>query len=620
MIYLIKSHRILTTICLLPLILPTILLAQQPLNLDFEKESIEGIDRPWGWNKTTWGTTTYILDSITAKQGKYSLHSLCIDKESPCLKQSFSFDIEVFDLKEKQVSISGNVKGKGLMKPVSCSINYTLYDEKTKEYVYKELISEKFSGTFDWKKIVLNLKVPKTTTQLSLRITQEGKGEAWFDGFKLKIENKEVKEVNVAKEFHKKQIDWLLKNSIAFHSPMPFSKESKFKNEDLSFFKEAIDSSKIVALGESTHGTSEFFTLKHKLLQYAVIESGFRIFALEDHFIVGEEINKYLKTGKGTIREVTRGLFETWDRDEIMNMIMWLREYNINHPDDMVSFIGFDIQEVTRPIDSLQSFLKIQDQKLYKEYSLSLNYLKEKGKYPFMERDSLVKLDWIDTSEKIFNALNSKTKEWFATAKTKAEKIKIEYGLQYANLIQQYFKEVLNNGTDLYRDEAMAENVSWYFERIYPGTKMIVWAHDSHVSRGDHHKVFTNYNRGISMGSFLSKKYKTDYKSFGLITYSGNYLAFKTYSYKKQTKVPLFPSPLGSLEEALHQVSVKKRQGNLFLNLSKSINWLNKPLPLRFANHVNIDYGYWGRIVIPYQFDAVFFIDRTTSAKRVEIK
>lgn len=38
-------------------------------------------------------------------------------------------------------------------------------------------------------------------------------------------------------------------------------------------------------------------------------------------------------------------------------------------------------------------------------------------------------------------------------------------------------------------------------------------------------------------------------------------------------------------------------------------------MPLRFANHVNIDYGYWGRLAVPFQFDGLFFIDKTTSAK-----
>lgn len=251
--------------------------------------------------------------------------------------------------------------------------------------------------------------------------------------------------------------------------------------------------------------------------------------------------------------------------------MQWIGDYNVTHPDDMVYFIGVDIQEITGPIDSLVSFIKVQDSKLFEKHKTALSVLKKKGENHFMERDSLVKLDWIKKSESIHHELSTKKEKWILSAKTKAKKLKIEYGIQHANMVQQYFKEVLNTGRDLYRDHAMAENASWYFEKIYPNKKMMIWAHDSHVSRGDYDDVFTNFNRGISMGSFLSKKYKSDYKSFGLATYSGDFLAFKTYAYKEQVHAPLFPSPIGSLEEALHQVAIKKKQRNLFTNLPRSI-------------------------------------------------
>lgn len=599
------------------ILFPIGLMAQQPLNLDFEKQSIEGLKRPWGWNATSWGVD-FSMDSTTVKNGDFSLHSKCFEKEAPCSNQALGFNIETYDLLGKNITLKGSIKGKSLDKSASFSIHYTVYNDELETYSYEELISEKLSGTFNWKKISLNLKVPKSATQLSLALNQEGLGEAWFDDFALFIEKHSVSEVSTAGEFSKENLDWLFNNVSTFKSPLPSLGENKFVTEDLSFFKDAIGTSEIVALGESTHGTSEFFSLKHKLIQYAVIELGFRVFALEDHFMVGEDINAFVSKGIGSIKEAVKGLFGTWSRQEILKMVQWIRDYNVAHPHDMVSFVGLDIQEVTRPIDSLKSFIKAQDPKLLEKYLSTLNELKEKGQYPFMERDSLVKMAWIEKSEKMYNELSAKKEHWISLAKTDEQKLKIEYGLQYANVVQQYFKEVLSSGSDLYRDQAMAENASFYFEKIYPNKKMLIWAHDCHVSRGDHDGVFTNFNRGISMGAFLSKKYKSNYKSFGLASYTGDFLAFKTYAYKEQIHAPLFASPKGSLEEALHQVSIKKNQPNLFINLTRSIDWLNQPIPMRFANHVNVDYGYWGRLVVPYQFDGLFFIDKTSSAKKVK--
>lgn len=278
---------------------PIGLVAQQPLNLDFEKPSIEGLNRPWSWNSTVWGAD-FKMDRITVKNGNYSLHSKCYKKGVFCENQALRFNIETHNLLGKNKKIIGNLKGEKIDKAISFSIHYTLYDDISNNYSSEELVSEKLSGTFDWKEISINLKVPKSVTQFSLNINQEGIGEAWFDDFKLVIRENQVAEVNAAKAFSKEHIDWLTRNVKSFKSPLPSLGENKLITENLSFFKDAIGSSRIVALGESTHGTSEFFSLKHKLLQYAVIELGFRVFALEDHLIAGEAINAYLTKGIGT--------------------------------------------------------------------------------------------------------------------------------------------------------------------------------------------------------------------------------------------------------------------------------------------------------------------------------
>ena len=44
------------------------------------------------------------------------------------------------------------------------------------------------------------------------------------------------------------------------------------------------------------------------------------------------------------------------------------------------------------------------------------------------------------------------------------------------------------------------------------------------------------------------------------------------------------------------------------------------PVPKRFANQVNIDYVFWERISLLYQFDGLFFIDITSSSNYIEVE
>ena len=50
---------------------------------------------------------------------------------------------------------------------------------------------------------------------------------------------------------------------------------------DLQPLRQIVGDARIVALGEATHGTREFFQLKHRLLEFLVSEMDFNIFAIE---------------------------------------------------------------------------------------------------------------------------------------------------------------------------------------------------------------------------------------------------------------------------------------------------------------------------------------------------
>lgn len=50
----------------------------------------------------------------------------------------------------------------------------------------------------------------------------------------------------------------------------------------------------VVGLGEATHGTREFFRLKHRLIRYLVREHGLRVVAMEPNFPETLAIDEYV--------------------------------------------------------------------------------------------------------------------------------------------------------------------------------------------------------------------------------------------------------------------------------------------------------------------------------------
>ena len=68
---------------------------------------------------------------------------------------------------------------------------------------------------------------------------------------------------------------------------------------DLEPLRAIIGDARIVSLGEATHGTREFFQLKHRLLEYCVSELGFTIFGIEASYPECLRINDYVLHGTG---------------------------------------------------------------------------------------------------------------------------------------------------------------------------------------------------------------------------------------------------------------------------------------------------------------------------------
>ena len=80
-------------------------------------------------------------------------------------------------------------------------------------------------------------------------------------------------------------------------------KTTKAENgfEDLMPLKDILADKKIIGMGEATHGSAEFFEMKHRMFEFLVEEMGYRIFVIEDQFGDGQVVNDYILNAKGTL-------------------------------------------------------------------------------------------------------------------------------------------------------------------------------------------------------------------------------------------------------------------------------------------------------------------------------
>lgn len=388
--------------------------------------------------------------------------------------------------------------------------------------------------------------------------------------------------------------------------------------EDLSFLKELIRDKSVIALGDATHGTKEFFTMKHRLVRYLVEKAGYRIFVIEANLPECMRINDYVMYGKGNPEEALYNIyFWIWNTDEIMEMIQWMRNYNEGKEDkDKVRFYGNDMRFtiaaadfIMKDLDSLQI-----DYSNYKDLLDSLSNPRLRGLY---------RVEKSETNEKYTQVLKlCKYSEIYKSEfinKSDAEYYKLHQ--QYLNvLVQAMVNLTPENG--YFRDSCMAANTKWISE--YEQTdKIIVWAHSGHISKT---KSFSGAT-GYQMGYWLSKLFPEKYYAIGFDFHDGSFRAYQnwppvTESDNKSTlNGPITCTIKKPAKNSSHYIYHKTGLSMFYLDhktasANKHIQtYLNEIIRLRLVGALfkpEHEESYYYTVILNKYFDATLFINTTT--------
>ncbi|MCX5341857.1 erythromycin esterase family protein [Streptomyces atratus] len=293
---------------------------------------------------------------------------------------------------------------------------------------------------------------------------------------------------------------------------------------DLRALGSMIGDAKVVGLGEATHGSHEFFTMKERVFRHLVEKKGFTTFALELSWSAGLQIDDYLQTGKGDAREIAKETLtdSPWDREEFVSLIEWMRDYNRHHPDRTVHFMGDDIGA---PTLSDEFFGRVTGyvQKNNPEALPRLNELYTGlrpiddvfaylGK-PLAERQELAAK--AQQALELVSGLKGSGGEAFDWAEQNARSV-----AQTAKFLTLNPDDPESNAaSQRFRDEVMAQNVSWWQQRT--GQKVLLSAHNDHVA----YIASDPETYSKTQGSFLRDTMGKNYLPIGFTFNQGSFLS-----------------------------------------------------------------------------------------------
>ncbi|MEV6549849.1 erythromycin esterase family protein [Streptomyces sp. NPDC051597] len=387
---------------------------------------------------------------------------------------------------------------------------------------------------------------------------------------------------------------------------------------DLRPFGRMVGDARVVGLGEATHGSHEFFTLKHRVFRYLVEEKGFRVFALEAPWSTGLRLDAYLLRGDGDLQQIMdeefQGTYRWWNQTEYRDLLQWMRAYNVKHPKDPVRFVGDDggfagaelYDKVNAYAAAARPELVPQLTELYRGLRPTTDaetYVNDYLSKPMAERKELA-----ERTGRTVDLLKQRPG-------TGADADAHAWAVQHATAIHQMttlFAFDLDDpqgvtGAMLHRDRIMAENIAWWQHRT--GDKILLAAHNGHVAL----RSYTPATYPRVQGEFLREQLGGGYLSVGLTFGQGSFNAFgQDGGVHRFTVGPAAP---GTAEHTLDRVRYRDFVVDLRNTPAAARAWLAAPHPVK-----NIGAAYPGtadapQIRLAQAHDVVIHLQRVEAAR-----
>ena len=415
---------------------------------------------------------------------------------------------------------------------------------------FDNMVSRPLAGSADWRQVSIVLDVAPNALGIALGGLLHGRGAITLDDMQFEIVGSEVTLTNldpphasnadsatIANIYLRAlpapvnldfegiagstlaSIQWLTQNTVTLSGTDPTQRV-----DDLQPLASMVGTAHIVGMGEGTHGTREFFLMKHRVLEFLVQQMGFTYFAIEATSPESDDMNRYVLYGEGDPKKLlSRLYFWTWNTQEVLDMITWMREWNSTAPPSQrVQFLGFDMQSPGASMDSVAAFIARVDpansEFLNDRFACILpfrNHFQAPGQQAtvYAARDTATKAACAAGLQSVYDLIAGNRATY-----ARAEPNAFEAMLHHARLVQQFEAMIAvayNAGLSSFaRDKAMAENVGWIRDHAPVGAKIALWAHNGHIN------AIPNL-----MGGYLRAKYAADYVNLGFLFGQGRFNA-----------------------------------------------------------------------------------------------
>lgn len=406
--------------------------------------------------------------------------------------------------------------------------------------------------------------------------------------------------------------------------------------EDYDSLIQRVGSARIVLLGEATHGTHEFYRERACISKRLISECGFRAIAVEADWPDAYRVNRFVR-GAGSDADAEEALqgFKRfpqwmWRNADVLDFVGWLREYNEAHRPGSrnCGFYGLDLYSLHASIEAVLAYLDKVDpsaaRQARRDYSCFDHFSKSMQTYGWATEFGLAR-----------NCENEVIRE-LVTLRARAEEYLRRDGEvaadayfcaeQNALLVrdaEQYYRAMFHREQSSWnlRDTHMMQSLealARHLEREGVPSKIIVWAHNSHL--GDARATDMAQRGELNLGQLARERFGNRVVSIGFTTHTGTVTAASNWDSPAERKA-VQPSLPGSYERAFHELGMPR----FWIDFQKDPEPAAMLRPMALERAIGVIYlpetervSHYFHASLADQFDGVIHIDHTRAVEPLE--
>ncbi len=389
---------------------------------------------------------------------------------------------------------------------------------------------------------------------------------------------------------------------------------------DLAPMLKRIGDARVVLIGESSHGTSEFYQIRALITRALIEQKGFNFVAIEADWPDAARIDHYVRHQEYPPAEWTAfARFPTWmwRNQEVREFVDWLREHNKDRsPSERAAFYGLDLYSLYRSINQVLEYLKSVDphaqQIARKRYGCLTPWQADPATYGHAALSGTYKSCEFEVVKMLTELLEKQSQY---TPQDGERYFDAVHNAKLVANAEKYYRTMYYGSRASWnlRDGHMFATLNSLLQHHGLSSKAVVWRHNSHLGNAAATEMS---NRGeINLGQLCRNQFGNDCYAIGMGTHTGTVAAASEWNSPMEIKhvVPSLPE---SGERLFHDSGIPKLL--LPLRKSKSTELLDALSLPRLQRAIGVIYHPESELASHYfesrlaaQFDEWIWFDET---------